>query len=116
MVCRYLSIVCRRSHVPLTGPHRQFIAAVTRDHNSRGVFMTYLWTFSVLIPADVCNAFSKLLQAIPKSDLSTYGLCLMMHLMLVSRGSLFVSFSIENLVRRAMCTLVSAMRLAEVMK
>ena len=29
----------------------------------------------------------------------------------LSRGSLFVSFSIENLVQRAMCTLVSAMRL-----
>ena len=29
----------------------------------------------------VCNAFSKLLQAIPKSDLSTYVLCLMIYLM-----------------------------------
>ena len=29
----------------------------------------------------VGNAFSKLLQAIPKSDLSTYVLCLMMYLM-----------------------------------
>ena len=35
--------------------HRQFIAAATRDHNSRGISMTYLWTRNVLIP-DVCPA------------------------------------------------------------
>jgi hypothetical protein len=36
---------------------------------------------SVWCPFGVRDAFSKLLQAIPKSDLSTYVLCLMMYLM-----------------------------------
>ena len=42
--------------------------------------MTYLWTRNVLIPF-VGNAFSKLLQAIPKSDLSAYVSCLMMFIL-----------------------------------
>ena len=36
---------------------------------------------SVWCPFGVRDAFSKLLQAIPKSDLSTYVLCLMVYLM-----------------------------------
>ena len=46
----------------------------------KGKPQTGLWADGALIPC-VWNAFSKLLQAIPKPDLSTFVLDLMIHLM-----------------------------------
>ena len=73
----------QRSHVPWR--LRQFTRAV--DSRVRPQFLikgkpqTGLWTHGASIPCVVGNAFSKPLQAIPKPDLSTFVLDLMIYLM-----------------------------------
>ena len=56
-----------RDHMQFVGPPSEFVDSQRFN--------------SVCLFGGVRDAFSKLLQAIPKSDLSTYVLCLMIYLM-----------------------------------
>ena len=63
--------------------HRSFIGSPAAENAS--------------IPDVVRDAFSKLLQAIAKSDLSTYDLCLMIHLMS------YVCYLMSSILHLLMC-------------
>ena len=68
-----------------------------RPHAIHGISQRDLWTRSALIPGG-CDAFFKPLQAIAKSDLSTYVLYLIVYLMS------YVLFLMSHLMTYAICS------------